>query len=236
MSTLCSRWDTEAIFVEMLARTLNPPLESREVTWAWWAKAPKVTHFAYETEIGDFRGLNFNGKNLSYLELTGCCLDEYSGRNALYKETQFQGSTAQRADFSGSEFDYAQMSPFYARGASFKDCKMARSFLMGIGPRFDPRNPSVAIPGNFSDFRDCDFSNLVADNCGFDRCDFRCARFTNAKFVDCRFDAADLTEVDFDGVSFEECDFSCTELPDRPEIRALISRGNNKATETIHWR
>jgi uncharacterized protein YjbI with pentapeptide repeats len=193
------------------------------------------THYAYDTLVFDFRELILDSKSVGKISLAGSCLDDLLGRNALYKETGFQSSTAQRADFSGSEFDYAQMSPFYARGASFKDCKMTWCYLMGIGPRFHPNNPSEPIPGNFSDLRDCDFSNVVATRCGFDRCDFKGARFTNAKFVDCQFDAADLTEVDFGGVSFEGCDFSWTELPDKTEIRALVNQGNNKALDTIKW-
>lgn len=236
MIELRDRWTTEPIFMEMLRRKFHPPNEPREATWAWWSKVPQTKHYAYESEVIDFRGVTLDGRDLTGVSLSGRCLDDLLGRNILYKETGFQGSTVQRADFSGSEFDYAQMSPIYARGAIFKDCKLSRCYLMGIGPRFHPNSPQEPIQGNYSDLRDCDFSNVVADRCGFDRCDFRGARFTNAKFVDCQFDAADLTEVDFEGVSFAGCDFSWTELPDKPEVHALVNQGNNKAVATIKWR
>lgn len=236
MSDLHIRWTTQSLFMEIFERLLTPPIEQRDDTFAWWSKVPRTTHYAYESEEIDLRGIDLNGRDLTSISLSWSCLDDLQGRDALYKETGFQSSTARQADFSGSEFDHAQMSPFYARGASFKDCEMYVCVMAGIGPRFDPGNPNEPIKGNYSDLRDCDFGNVVATRCHFDRCDFRGARFTNAKFVDCRFDAADLTEVDFEGVSFEGCDFSWTELPDRQEVRALISRGSNRATETIHWR
>lgn len=222
--------------MEMLQRKYNPPMESREATRAWWSQVPHTTHYAYESNVLDFRGLNLDGRDLSGISLDGRCLDDYSGCNCLYKETEFQSSTAQRADFSASQFISAQMSPLYARGAIFKDCTLTGCFLMGIGPRFHTTYEGELTKGNFSDFRDCDFTNVVAIRCGFDRCDFRGARFTNAKFVDCCFNESDLTEVDFGGVSFEGCDFSRAELPASAEVHALVEQGNNRALETIRWK
>jgi uncharacterized protein YjbI with pentapeptide repeats len=228
MNTLETRWNDDPNFQFVRMMLLDSSVQPLGMTQKeWYANvAPKTFHLI-ENESLDCRAMNLDGLTIEK-EFFGYVLDYSKARGCKFVGTHFQGASALHFDFTGSHFIEAQMSPFYAPQAIFRDCVFNTCFLMGIGPR----NYSK---GAFSDFRECDFTKVDARKVYFERCDLRGARFTNGKFRQCTFFQSDLRGVEFSKTRFEACDFTEAQLDDSPPLRELVQQGGNTGLELINW-
>jgi Pentapeptide repeats (8 copies) len=233
------RWMTEPLFIELRKLLLNseavPPLSDGMTEREWYQRvAPHTICYATEQMDIDCRHLNFDGMSFgdSWLNYV---LDYSSAINTTFERTGLQGASLKHCNMRGSRFIVAQMSPIYAYQANFSDCIFETCFLMGTGRRNYVDHTGVAVPGTYSDFRECDFTNVRAKKSAFERCEMQGANFSQAQFVDCSFKVSDLTGVLLEGTSFERCDFDRAWLDNTPPVRALVERGDNQNLDTIVW-
>ncbi len=233
-----SRWLTDPVFKEVLRLLLNPgslPEHTDGMSRREWFKAfaPWTKCYATEQESIDCRGLVLDGMTLGKISLF--VLDCVSAVNTTFDRTGLQGASLKHCNMRGSHFIVAQMSPIYAYQANFSDCIFETCFLMGTGRRNYVDHTGVAVPGTYSDFRECDFTNVRAKKSAFERCEMQGANFAQAEFVDCSFKISDLTGVLLESTRFERCDFDRAWLDDTPQVRALVERGGNQNLDTIVW-
>jgi hypothetical protein len=233
------RWHTEQLFIELRRLLFNPdaapPLLDGMTEREWYKTvAPRTIYYATEKSGIDCRGLNLN--ELIFGEsFMNYVFDFSSAVKTTFNKTYLQNSSFQHSNLSGSRFIVAQMSPIYAYQANFSDCVFETCFLMGTGRRNYVDHTGVPVPGTYSDFRECNFTNVRAKKSAFERCEMQGANFSQAQFVDCSFKISDLTGVLLEGATFERCDFDRAWLDDTPQVRALVERGGNQNLDTIVW-
>jgi uncharacterized protein YjbI with pentapeptide repeats len=231
MNPLSTRWQTEPEFqmiYKMILDRSDKPAGMDARSW-YETSAPKVPHVTSNGTVLDCRHAKFDGLLITdKADMSWCALDGSSVRGCTFDRTLLQSSLAADCDFTDSRFVKAQMSPFYAPRAIFKDCVFEGGFVMGIGPRHIEK-------GAFSDLRECDFSGVQAKGTGFDRCDFTGAKLRGARFVGCRFDESDLRGVDLSGASFQACDLVDAQMDDTPAAHALVEQGSNLNVDSIRW-
>jgi uncharacterized protein YjbI with pentapeptide repeats len=233
-----SRWLIDPLFKEVLSLLLNPGASPEHAdgmsrrewfrNFAQWTKC-----YATEQDNIDCRGLVLDGMTLGKISLYA--MDNSSAINTTFERTGLQGASLKHCNLSGSRFIVAQMSPVYAYQANFSGCTFETCFLMGTGRRNYVDHTGVPVPGTYSDFRECDFTNVRAKKSAFERCEMQGANFAHAEFVDCSFKISDLTGVLLDGTRFERCDFDRAWLDDTTELRAMVERGNNLNLDTVVW-
>ncbi|MDM5182262.1 pentapeptide repeat-containing protein [Massilia sp. DJPM01] len=228
MSDLISRWVDDAFFQLVRSMLLDSTIQPDGMSVREWYVnvAPKAAH-PVDGESLDCRAMNIDGLKILD-ESFGYVLDGSSARGCTFEGTNFQGASAEGCDFTGSRFLHAQMSPFYAPEAVFKNCTFDVCFLMGIGLDIDQL-------GSFSDLRGCDFTDCIASKVYFERCNMQQIRFENSYFSQCTFCHSDVTGMGFSGARFENCDFSGTRLDDVPLLRRLVKSGNNRGIDMIEW-
>lgn len=240
-NVLQTRWTENSEFIEIIEEViLKPGRPQGEIIKDWYQKklAPVADYYlpGFNRKNLDCRNLHLCNRTFGDREL-GHIFNDAVLRNNLFIETGFQDGTAKDADFSGSRFVRAQMSPFFAKGANFEGCTFIKSFLYGAyaSYRNDPDGEEMynGIP---TDLTECNFTRVVADDTDFGVCDFKGADFTEAYFEKCVFQNADLRSVNFTGTRFVKCSFEHAWLFDTPENRALLERGDNLKTDTVVWK
>lgn len=237
-STLRLRWSDDFLFREILHQVLlteGNPSSMSIPEWFASKKAPLIDMYLSGMENLDCRCVNLNDRIFGSRWLN-YIFDMAALKSNTYIETMFQGGTAKQADFSGSRFVRAQMSPYYATGASFERCTFIKSFLFGATAGLTSDNENEMFFGVPTDLTNCRFDRAIGIDTDFARCDLRGADLTEAYFEDCRFDESDLRGVKFESTRFVKCNFANAWLSDTAENRALVARGENKNIEQIHWK
>ena len=228
LNELRSRWITNPQFQDFLDYKLSFQTElDGKPRRTWFATAPQFDHPTIGVAF-DLRGVSLENRDLAGCGLESSVLDDGSARGCKFDKILLQGSSADRCDFTGSQFNEAQMSPFYASQAIFRHCIFNSCFLMGIGPR-------DYTTGAFSDLRNCDFTGVDAIKTYFERCDLRETRFTNGQFTHCNFFQSDLRGGEFYKARFSGCNFTEAEFDDLPSLREMVLRGGNLGVERINW-
>lgn len=236
---LQSRWTEDPVFVELfengvlqknLPMGMDRKLWYREFAPLMRPYIPEISEKSLDCRHINLSNLVIRKQSLNYI------LDFGTIENSLLLETALQDATAQNTSFNGTKFIHAHMTPFYARGAHFKDCVFLGCYFTGIMAT-PARDGSLSkFAGIPTDLTNCIFIRTVGSKTDFDRCDFRGADFTEAYFEDCRFDESDLRGVKFESTRFVKCNFANAWLSDTAENRALVARGENKNIEQIHWK
>ena len=236
MIDLYSRWKNDSYFVQMLNLALErEQLDSVADLREWFKTAPKTASYAVDREYFDFRCIDISGSQLGDVSLAYLVLDGARASGCRFEGTSIQRSAARNSNFSSSQFIVAQLSPMYAQASNFSNCKFISTFAQGAGPRDLKDVHGIPIKGTYSDFRDCDFSNVRAQKTGFDRCDFRNADFTGAQFERCIFSESDLQGVLASNTQFIDCDLQGALIDDTPTWRSMLSVHTNLNTEKIVW-
>ena len=236
---LQSRWTEDPVFVELLQNGVlqkNLPMGMDRKLWfrdfapLIRPYIPEITTKSLDCRNIDLSNMIIGKQSLNYI------LDFGIIENSIIIETALQDATAQNTNFKGTKFIHAHMTPFYAKGASFKDCVFMGCYFTGIMATPAREESQSKFNGIPTDLTNCIFVRTVGSKTDFDRCDFRNSDFTEAYFEDCRFDETDLRNVNFRSTRFANCNFANAWLSDTPENRAIVACGENKNIEQIHWK
>ncbi len=268
-SELMRRWETDPAFKTVMLSIFMDVDEFTKLGYGkpfdWYKSvAPKASHYHFVPYVGhdrqeslDCRGMDLHGRNLTNVDLQ-YILDYSDLSGCFLKGTGFQHASARYVDFSGSKFEHVQMSPIFAQGASFRDCVFEGGWLFGHGT-FNNNQ------GDFSDLRECDFTNCKINGANISHADLSQSNLTNARIKDCNFalsvfkganfkDAqfescnfsggdpavypdclVDMRGVNFSGTVFRRCDFSYCQIDDTEQARFVVGRGGNKGIDLIQW-
>jgi uncharacterized protein YjbI with pentapeptide repeats len=236
MNEFSNRWTVDPVFKFLMNYIFDLDMQPTGMSRHDWylQVAPKTFHPTLDKLTFDCRGLILHDREIGDVWLN-YVVDESCFTACVFSRTHLQSISAQYCDFSESQFLSAQMSPFYARGSIFRNCQFVSCYAQGQMPRYHKDVHGILRKGTYSDFRNCDFSNVRAQKTGFDRCDFRNTDFAGAQFERCIFSESDLRGIVANNTQFKDCDFQCAMIDDTPAWRIALNTHVNLNTEKIVW-
>ncbi|WP_229614315.1 pentapeptide repeat-containing protein [Pseudomonas syringae] len=130
------------------------------------SKIPMIT----EGYVVDLRGINFDGYDLSGLDLCFMDLSHASFKGCMLTKTCFQRSDLSFADFTHSTMPEADLLQIHAHKAVFDHCSMESAMMMASD-----------LTG--SSFREANLQSAVMDNSRVVGCNFKSANLHLASFA-----------------------------------------------------